>query len=91
MDACYSGTLMIKSEFNWLMQQPKDFRNIIQFAACTSTQESLTGHPLSLFTEQFRAAALSKSDGPVYYTDIVNYLRDEFLDNDSQIPSWWKR
>ncbi|MFN3347971.1 caspase domain-containing protein [Pseudorhodoplanes sp.] len=86
LDACYSGTLMIKSEFNWLMQQAKDFKNIIQFASCTETQESLAGHPLSLFTDQFRAAALSKLDGPVYYTDIVNCLRDEFLENESQTP-----
>lgn len=86
MDACYSGTQLIKADINWLMQQPKDFRNVIQFASCMDSQTSLTGHPLSLFTQYFRAAALSKLDGPVYYTDIVNYLRDEFLDNDSQIP-----
>lgn len=86
MDACYSGTLLIKSDFNWLMQQPKDFRNVIQFASCMDSQTSLTGHPLSLFTEQFRAATLQKRDGVVYYTDIVNYLRDEFIDNDSQVP-----
>lgn len=86
LDACNSGTLLIKSNNAWFTQQPKGFRNIIQFASCLDSQSSLTGDPLSVFTEKFRAAALRKTEGVVYYTDIVNTLRDEFLDNNAQTP-----
>lgn len=50
------------------------------------SQNSLTGNPLSLFTEKFRAAALRKTEGPVFYTDIISTLRDEFYDNNIQTP-----
>jgi len=62
------------------------FKNLIQFASCLDSQNSLTGNPLSLFTDKFRAAALRKSEGIVYYMDIIGALRDEFSDNDNQIP-----
>jgi hypothetical protein len=50
------------------------------------SQTSLTGNPLSLFTGKFRDAALAKTDGEVFYTDIISTLRDYFLQNDSQTP-----
>ena len=85
IDACNSGTQLIKAGEGWL--QSKDgFRNIIQIASCLDTQNSLTGDPISLFTEKFRSAALRKLDGIVYYTDIIDTLRDEFLSNNLQTP-----
>lgn len=86
IDACSSGTLLVKSEGAFLPVSKQGFKNIIQIASCLDSQNSLTGDPLSLFTEKFRAAALRKSEGPVYYTDIIDALRDEFLDNNDQTP-----
>jgi hypothetical protein len=86
IDACNSGTLLVKSENGWIAQTKNDFKNLIQIASCLDSQTSLTGHPLSLFTEKFRNAALRKTEGVVYYTDIINTLRDEFLNNNSQTP-----
>jgi len=41
---------------------------------------------LSRFTSAFIEASLRRSDGPVYYTDIANTLRDGFLGDDDQTP-----
>jgi hypothetical protein len=86
VDACYSGVLLVKADGSFLPTSKNGFKNLIQIAACLDSQNSLTGKPLSIFTEKFRAAALRKLDGPIYYSDIVSALRDEFLDNDSQTP-----
>lgn len=75
IDACNSGTLLIKSEGGWLPQAKEGFRNLIQIASCLDSQNSLTGDPLSIFTEKFRDAALRKVDGIVYYTDIISTSR----------------
>ena len=85
IDACNSGTLLVKSNEGWL--QSKDgFRNVIQIASCLDSQNSFAGDPLSLFTDRFRSAALRKPEGIVYYTDVINTLRDEFLSNNIQTP-----
>jgi hypothetical protein len=87
LDACHSGTLLIKSETAWLPVSPKEgIRNLIVFASSLDSQNSLTGHPISQFTEKFRDAALRKAEGIVYYSDIINTLRDEFINNQSQTP-----
>ena len=86
IDACNSGTSLIKSDQNIILQSKDGFKNIIQIASCLDSQYSLTGDPLSLFTEKFRDAAFRKTEGIVYYTDIINTLRDEFMNNDSQTP-----
>ena len=86
IDACSSGILLLKSDGSFLPTSKQGFKNLIQFASCLNSQNSLTGNPLSIFTEKFRAAALRKLEGPIYYSDIVNTLRDEFLDNNSQTP-----
>lgn len=85
IDACNSGSLLVKSELI-IPQNKQGFKNLIQISSCLDTQNSLTGDPLSLFTEKFRASVLRKTDGVVYYTDIISALRDEFIDNRSQIP-----
>jgi hypothetical protein len=87
LDACYSGTLLIKSETAWVPVALKEgIRNLLVFASSLDWQHSLTGHPLSAFTENFRDAALRKLEGIVYYTDISNTLRDVFIDNQTQTP-----
>ena len=86
IDTCYSGTLLIKSQNDWLRQSKEGFRNLIQIASCLDSQNSLTGELLSLFTEKFRDAALRKTEGVVFYTDIISTLRDEFIGDDAQTP-----
>jgi hypothetical protein len=86
VDACNSGTHLVKADIGITSQNKHGFRNLIQISSCLDFQSSLTGTPLSLFTEKFRNAALSKTDGVVYYTDLIAALRDEFISNDAQIP-----
>lgn len=88
IDACYSGTPLVKSERErvWLPLSKDGFHNLIQIASSLDTQTSLAGDPLSVFTRKFRDAALRKTDGPVFYTDIISTLRDAFIDNESQTP-----
>lgn len=86
IDACSSGTLLIKSDGAFLPVDKGVFKNILQIASCLDSQSSLTGDPLSLFTEKFRGAALRKTEGVVYYTDIISALRDDFLENNDQTP-----
>jgi hypothetical protein len=86
IDACNSGTLLVKANDSFFPASKQGFKNLIQIASCLDSQNSLTGNPLSLFTEKFREAALRKTDGAIYYTDIIDALRDEFLDNNNQTP-----
>ena len=86
IDACNSGILLVKDEATFQSHEKKGFKNLIQISSCRENQYSLTGESLSVFTEQFRGAALRKHEGTVYYTDIVNSLRDAFVLNDDQTP-----
>jgi hypothetical protein len=86
VDACSSGFPLVKSNDLFLPTNKQGFKNLIQITSCLDSQNALTGDPLSPFTEKFRAAALHKTDGAVYYTDIIDNLRDEFLDNNNQTP-----
>ena len=86
IDACNSGTLLVKGESSFQFHDKQGFKNIIQISSCREDQNSATGEPLSLFTEKFRTASLRKTEGAVYYTDIVNSLRDSFIQNDEQTP-----
>jgi hypothetical protein len=85
-DACNSGTHLVKAEIGLSPQNKQGFKNLIQISSCLDTQSSLSGDPLSLFTQKFRNAALSKTEGVVYYTDVIAALRDQFIGNDAQIP-----
>ena len=86
VDACNSGTVLVKSGEGFISKQRQDFKKFIQISSCLDSQDSLTGNPLSMFTEKFRESALRKTEGEVYYTDIVYALRDEFIENDEQTP-----
>ncbi len=88
IDACNSGVSLIKADDEHQLQPPKKygFNNLIQISSCLQSQNALAGESLSVFTEAFRAAALRKNEGIVYYTDIINTLRDESLQNHDQTP-----
>ncbi|MDE2013295.1 MAG: caspase family protein [Alphaproteobacteria bacterium] len=86
VDACNSGTHLIKSDIGLTQQNKQGFKNLIQISSCLDSQSSLTGHPLSLFTEKFRNASLSKTSGVVHYMDVIGALRDQFIGNDGQTP-----
>ena len=86
IDACNSGTLLVKADDGLSSQQRHEFKNLIQISSCLESQNSLMGEPLSIFTEKFRASALRKNAGVVYYTDIIYTLRDEFIQNNEQTP-----
>lgn len=86
IDACSSGNRLIKSDTNIFSSNAKGINNLIQIAACMDSQVALGGPSLSPFTEAFRNATLQNESGPVYYTDIRNYLRDEYISSTSQVP-----
>ena len=86
VDACNSGNPLIKSAEGFMAIPKGDLRNVIQIASCLNSQNSLTGDPLSEFTDRFCRAALRKHEGPVFYTDITNTLRDDYIDDEEQTP-----
>ncbi len=86
VDACNSGTLLIKSDGSFIPNLKASFTNLIQISSCLDIQNSLAGEPLSQFTESFCHACVRKTEGPIYYTDIINTLRDDFIGNNSQTP-----
>jgi hypothetical protein len=86
IDACSSGSPLIKGDVDLIPIEKGGFRNVIQIASCLENQSSLTGEPLSEFTEAFCLAALRKEEGPIYYSDVINSLRDEYIDNESRAP-----
>ena len=86
IDACNSGTFLIKRDIPFESNDKSGFSNLIQFSSCRDFQNSFAGEPLSVFTNKFRAAALRQITGPVYYMDIASSLRDEFINDDEQTP-----
>lgn len=86
IDACNSGTLLVKENVVFQSQQKHGFNNLIQISSCCQSQNSFAGEPLSVFTDKFRAATLRKREGTIYYMDIIGSLRDEFIQNNEQTP-----
>ena len=86
IDSCNSGTSLIKRGVENPGYDKSGFNNLIQISSCLESQNSLTGDPLSFFTDKFINSALRKEEGPVYYLDIINSLRDEFIQNEFQTP-----
>lgn len=86
IDACSSGNLLIKSDGSFLPEIKSNFQDFIQIASCLDSQYSYSGNPLSPFTRIFIEGAVQRTTGPVYYSDIINYLRDSFLSNGTQTP-----
>ncbi|MDB5471953.1 MAG: hypothetical protein JWR84_3513 [Caulobacter sp.] len=86
IDACNSGTPLIKSNGGFLPPPKGGLSHLFQFASCLDSQDSLVGEPLSEFTQKFLSASLRKSSGALFYTDVVAALRDEYISNNSQTP-----
>ena len=88
IDTCHSGMSLIKADYeNYHQAQQKHaFKNLIQISSSLQSQYSFTGEAISVFTEKFRASALRKDEGVVYYMDIMSTLKDEFIQDDDQIP-----
>jgi len=87
VDACEAGRNLIKSEFRPSVVELKtSFSNFVQFSSSTDTQSSFAGEEISLFTEKFIRACLLKEEGIIYYLDVENALRDEFLHQEGQTP-----
>lgn len=86
IDACNSGTHLMKNDIALSLQSSKGINHLIQIASCLENQSSLTGDPLSVFTENFIDATLTKAEGAIYYSDIISALRDQFISNNSQTP-----
>ena len=86
IDTCYSGALLVKGELHTRPIAKDGFRGFLQFSSSKDDQTSWGGEKLSAFTRAFLEASVRKTDGTVYYTDIANTLRDDFLGNDDQTP-----
>ncbi|WP_181174050.1 caspase family protein [Mesorhizobium sp. B2-5-7] len=86
IDACYSGALLVKGDRPLLPVVKDGLRNVLQFSSSLDDQTSLGGERLSAFTRAFLEASVRKTEGVVYYTDIKNTLRDDFIGNDDQTP-----
>jgi len=86
IDACCSGALLVKSGADFLPPDKNGIKSLIQIASCLESQISLAGEPLSEFTEQLCLAAARNTAGQTYYTDIVNVIRDKYIDDIKQTP-----
>lgn len=86
IDACYSGALLVKGDRPLAPVIKDGLRNVLQFSSSLDDQTSLAGDSLSAFTHAFIKASLRKTEGTIYYTDVKNILRDEFIGNDDQTP-----
>ncbi len=85
-DACFSGALLVKGP-RPLQPITKDgLRSVVQFSSSLDNQTSLAGEQLSPFTRAFLEASIRRTEGVIYYTDIKNALRDDFVANDDQTP-----
>ncbi|MBB3996089.1 hypothetical protein GGR95_003757 [Sulfitobacter undariae] len=85
-DACFSGTPLVKGAPVVPEIAKNGLQNVLQFSSSLDSQTSLGGEKLSEFTRAFLEASVRKTEGEVYYTDIKNALRDEFIGNDAQTP-----
>nr|WP_239032631.1 caspase family protein [Leisingera sp. MMG026] len=86
IDACFSGAPLIKGAPPVPLVTKDGFRNVLQFSSSLDNQTSLGGESLSAFTRAFLEASVRKTTGVVYYTDIKNALRDDFIGNEDQTP-----
>lgn len=85
-DACFSGAPLVKGAAVLPEIAKGGLQNVVQFSSSLDSQTSLGGEKLSKFTRAFLEASVRKKEGEVFYTDIKNALRDEFIYNDAQTP-----
>ncbi|MEE2945830.1 MAG: caspase family protein [Pseudomonadota bacterium] len=85
IDACESGKSLIKSHPR-AFDPPHPLEKFWQLSSSHSNQYSYTGDPLSSFTKAFIQACLAKDDGPLYYSDIQDGIKDYFGADGDQTP-----
>ncbi|MFL5012587.1 caspase domain-containing protein [Rhizobium sp.] len=86
IDACYSGTPLVKRDISPPPLVKEGFRNVFQFSSSMNDQTSMGGVPLSDYTRAFIEASIRKTEGAIFYTDLSNNLRENFINNDGQTP-----
>ncbi len=86
LDACESGTRLVKDVASQPQFLFKGLQNVVQLASSLNDQESFGGERLSRFTQAFCRAVVQRETGPIFYSDIINSIRDEFLEDDQQTP-----
>ncbi|MFG1249257.1 caspase family protein [Xanthobacter flavus] len=86
IDACFAGIPLIKSDKPPFQITKDGLKNFVQFSSSLYSQTSIAGEKLSDFTRNFIDASLRKTSGTIYYTDISNIIRDNFMSNDEQTP-----
>jgi hypothetical protein len=86
IDSCNSGNPLIKSSDFGFAQKSGDFKNIIQIGSCLESQSSFCGEDLSDFTDILISSILRKEKGKIYYMELLNTIKDEFLFNPHQTP-----
>ncbi len=88
IDACQSGSPYIKDAsagFEKALGASK-LKSFICMASSRQDQLSYASKTESIFTSKWINAALSKSDGTVFYRDIQAALADAFVSNPDQTP-----
>ena len=77
VDACASGTPLIKSSLPVVPLRKDGLRNVVQLSSCMVEQSSFTGETLSEFTAAFLSACLRRLEGPVYYSDVNQHAEGQ--------------
>lgn len=85
-DTCFSGAPLVKGAPLVPEVVKNGLQNVLQFSSSLYDQTSLGGEKLSEFSRAFLEASVRKNEGVVYYTDIKNALRDDFIGNNDQTP-----
>lgn len=89
IDACHSGKQYIKSvdNPNLLMKKSlKGINNCYFMSSSKSSQTSSANEIYSYFTISFLNAVLKSKNGPIRYKEIMDYIADDFANEDKQTP-----
>lgn len=89
IDACYSGKQYIKSidNPNLIMKNSlKSINNCYFMSSSKSSQTSGANEIYSYFTHSFINAVLNSPNGSIRYKEIMDYISDDFSNQDKQTP-----
>lgn len=83
-DACYSGHALLKSSPE---NYSTEFGDILILSSSLASEETPAGRELSPFTDRFiEATCTAKTEGPVDYFDVIQKLKDLYLNIDDHNP-----
>lgn len=87
VDACNSGIQYIKGIENIpnIFEEKKDLNNCYFMFSSHSNQSSYVNN-LSHFTKSFSKSILEHSGQNISYSNIIDYIKDSFIDNSLQVP-----